>query len=133
MVKTLAVDHVTVTQSDGHTVNGITARGVNYLQMGNVWRISPISPKDNQARSDQNLRNAKSYTCQPLPDSTIDGEAALNYRTRAETDDAVAEATISISKSTGLAIQVDNYVGEGKSHYVTHYSYTGVHAPSVQK
>jgi hypothetical protein len=136
MSKTLQVDHATLTQSDGRATHGITAAGVNYLQIGNVWTVSPLSPRDNQARSDENLRNAKSYVCQTLPDSTIDGVAVANYRTRTETEDAVVESTISISKISGLAIEVDNDLAAGagnKSHYSTRYSYTAVRAPSVQK
>jgi hypothetical protein len=135
MAKTLAADHASLTQGDGRTANGITAGGVNYLQVGNAWKVSPLSPKDNQARSDENLRNAKTYTCQTLPDSSIDGVAVANYLARTETEDAVVESKISISKSSGLAIEVDNnfVAGGNKSHYSTHYTYTGVHAPTIQK
>jgi hypothetical protein len=136
MAKTLKVDHATLTQSDGHTINGITAGGVNYLQIDNVWKVSPLSPQDNQARSEENLRNAKTYVCQPLPDSSIDGVTVANYRTRTETEDAVVESKISISKTSGLAVQVENDLSAGeskKSRYSTRYSYTGVHAPAIQK
>ena len=136
MVKTMQVDHATVTQSKGQTTHGITAGGVNYVQFDNAWKVSPISAKDNQARSDENLRNAQSYTCQSLPDSSVDGETVANYRTRTESDGTVIESKISISKASGLAIQVENELDSGdgiKSHYVTHYSYTGIHAPPVQK
>ena len=136
MAKTLVVDHATVTQINGHAANGITAGGVNYIQVENVWKVSPFSPQENLARSEENLRNAKSYVCQSLPDSSIDGVAVANYRTRTETDEGVAESTIAISKASGLAIEVVNYhdAGEGtRSHYSTRYSYTGIHAPSVAK
>jgi hypothetical protein len=136
MAKTLQADHATLTQSNGRTMNGITAGGVNYLQIDNVWKMSPLSPRDNQARSDENLRNAKSYVCQSLPDSSIDGVAVANYRTRTESDGSVVESKIAISKVSGLAIEVDNDLdsgGGGKSHYSTRYSYTGIHAPSIQK
>lgn len=136
MAKTLQADHATLTQSNGHTTNGITAGGVNYLQIGNVWSVSRLSPKDNQALSDENLRNARSYVCQALPDSSIDGVAVSNYKTRTETEDGVVESKISISKTSGLAIQVDNdrNSGDGSpSHYTTRYTYAGIHAPSVQK
>jgi len=136
MAKTLKADHATLTQSDGRSINGITAGGVNYLQIDNVWKVSPLSPQDNQARSDENLRNAKTYVCQALPDSSIDGVTVANYRARTETEDAVVESKISISKTSGLAIQVDNDLsaGEGKkSRYSTRYSYTGIRAPSIQK
>jgi hypothetical protein len=136
MAKTLQVDHATLTQSDGHTSRGITAGGVNYLQFDGDWRLSAISPRDNQARSEENLRNAKSYVCQRLPDSSIDGVAVTNYRTRTETEDTVVESTIAISKASGLAIEVTNELvsgGVGKSHYSTRYTYTGIQAPSIKK
>jgi hypothetical protein len=136
MAKTLQVDHATLTQSNGQTSHGITAGGVNYIQIDNAWKMSPFSVKDNQARSDENLRNAQSYTCQSIPDSSVDGVAVANYRTRTVSDGTVVESKISISKASGLAIQVENDLNSGdsiKSHYVTHYSYTGIHAPAVQK
>ena len=136
MTKTLQTDHATLTQSNGQTINGITAGGVNYLQIDNVWKVSPLSPHDNQARSEENLRNAKTYVCRSLPDSSIDGVAVANYQTRTETEDAVVESKISISKASGLAIEVDNDLsaGEGnKSRYSTRYTYTGIRAPSVAK
>jgi hypothetical protein len=136
MTKTLQVDHATVTQSNGQVIHGITAGGVNYLQIDNAWKVSPFSVKENQARSDENLRNAQSYTCQSMPDSSVDGVAVANYRTRTESNGTVVESKISISKASGLAIQVENDLDSGdtiKSHYVTHYSYAGIHAPPVQK
>jgi hypothetical protein len=136
MAKTLQVDHATLTQSNGQATHGITAGGVNYVQIDNAWKVSPFSAKDNQARSDENLRNAQSYTCQSMPDTNVDGVAVANYRTRTENGGTVVESKISISKASGLAIQVENDLDAGgsvKSHYVTHYSYTGIHAPTVQK
>lgn len=136
MEKTLRVDHATLTQSNGHTTSGITAGGVNYLQFDNVWKVSRMSPQDNQARSDENLRNAKTYVCQTLPDSSIDGQPVANYRTRTETDGSVVESHIAVSKASGLAIEVDNDIDSGggaKSHYSTRYTYTGIHAPTIQK
>jgi hypothetical protein len=136
MAKTLQADHVSLTQSNGQSMNGITAGGVNYLQIENVWKVSPLSPKDNQSRSDENLRNAKTYVCESLSDSVVDGVPVANYRTRTETEDVVVESRIAISKVSGLAIEVDNVLASGgssKSHYSTRYSYSGVHAPSVQK
>jgi hypothetical protein len=136
MTKTLQADHATLTQINGQSTNGITAGGVNYLQIDGVWKVSPMTPRENQARSDENLRNAKSYVCQRLPDSSIDGIAVANYRTRTETEEDVVESTISIAKSSGLAIQVTNEFGAGggsKSQYTTRYSYTGIHAPPIKK
>jgi hypothetical protein len=80
------------------------------------------------------LKNAKSYACHVLPNTTIDGVAVAYYHTRTETDDEVVESKVAISKASGMAIQVENVLaGENNSHYVTRYTYTGIHAPAVQK
>jgi hypothetical protein len=136
MAKTLQADHSTTTQTGNATVSGITAGGVNYLQVGGAWRVSPLSPQDNQKRSDDNLRAAKSVTCQALPDSTIDGQEVANYKTHTEGQEAVVESTVSIAKSTGLALRVENAMAIDSgpmNRYTTRYSYTGIHAPAVQK
>ena len=135
MAKTLTADHSAVTQAAGQSGTGVTANGVNYMQIGGKWMVSPLSPQDNQKRSDENLRNAKVYTCQAMPDSTVDGVAVANYRMHTESDDAVVDSTLSIIKSTGLALQVENVIDGGngtKNHYSTRYSYAGIHAPTVQ-
>jgi len=136
MAKTLQTDHSAITQNGGRTSTGITADGVDYLKIGDAWKVSPLSPQDNQKRSDENLRNAKTYTCQALPDSTIDGVTVANYRTRTEGHDAVVDSTVSIAKSTGLALRVENDIDTGggtKTHYTTRYSYSGIQAPAAQK
>lgn len=134
MAKTLVADHASVTQGNNQTLNGITAGGVNYLQIDGKWKASLLSPKDNQERSDENLKNAKSYVCQSIPDSTIDGVAVANFQTRTEGEDEIIESTIAISKVSGLAIQVENKLaGENNSRYTMRYTYTNIHAPAVQK
>lgn len=136
MAKTLQSDHATVTTMDNRTTNGITAGGVNYLQFDGGWRVSRMSPKDNQQQSEENLRNAKSYTCQALPDSSVDGTAVANYKARTVAQEAVVDSIISISKATGLALRVENTIDTGdgtKKSYSTRYTYEGVRAPAVQK
>ena len=136
MAKTLQADHSAITQIGGRTSTGITAGGVDYLQIGGAWKVSPLSPQDNQKRSDENLRSAKTYTCQALPDSMIDGVTAANYRTHTEGDDAVVNSTVSIAKSSGLALRVESDIDTGggnKAHYITRYSFTGIQAPAAQK
>ena len=136
MAKTLLADHSAITQEGDRTSTGITAGGINYLQIGGTWKASPLSPQDNQKRSDENLRNAKTYTCQALADSVIDSVTVANYRTRTETEDAMVDSTVSIAKSTGLALRVENTIDTGggtKTHYITRYSYTGIQAPTIKK
>ncbi len=136
MAKTLLADHSAIAQEGDRTSTGITAGGINYLQIAGAWKASPLYPQDNQNRSDENLRNAKTYTCQALPDSVIDGVTVANYRTRTETEDAVVDSAVAIAKSTGLALRVENTIDTGggtKMHYITRYGYTGIQAPTIKK
>lgn len=131
MQKTVLSDHTATSTQGGTTVKGITVGGVTYLQMHGKWITSKYTPQDAQKQSEENLREAKLYTCEKIADSTIDGVAVDNYRAHSESEDATTDSTISIAKSSGLAVRVDSDidVGSVKHHYTTNYSYTNVRAP----
>ena len=133
MERTIRSDHITTTSQGGKTTKGITVGGVVYLQLRDKWIVSPMTPQDMQKQSNENLHAAKSYTCEKLADSVIDGVAVSNYRARTEGDAATNDSTISIAKSSGLAVRVDNDIKAGplKRHSTTDYSYTDVHAPGA--
>jgi hypothetical protein len=46
-----------------------------------VLKAMAKSLQSDHSTVSQIVRNAKTYTCQALPDSTIDGTAVANYRT----------------------------------------------------
>ncbi len=130
MEKTLRTDHTTVSTNGRTTVNGVSVGGVSYLQVKGMWRKSPITPQQTIDMARENLRDAKSYTCKPLPDSVVDGVAAANFATHTVSDDAEVDTRIAIAKATGLALVVDNrQAADAAGDVVTHYGYTNVKAP----
>jgi len=129
MEKTLQTDHATVTTRGTQTVHGVTAGGISYLQFGGVWKKSPMTPQENIQQSRENLKNAKSYACKPLPDSMVGDGAVANFATHTDGEAAVIDNTISIDKRTGLAVTVVTDMKEGNMHLVTQYSYGSIKPP----
>jgi negative regulator of sigma E activity len=82
----------------------------------------------------ENIQNAKLYTCKSLPDETVGGVAANVYRVHSETPDVgKSDATIWISKSSGLPLKSDEDLNDGTStqHHLIQWSYTDIHAPAI--
>ncbi len=130
MEKTLLADHTTTTTRAGSDVNGITVGGTMYIQIKGAWRKSPMSAQDALANSRENLQAAKEFNCSPLADSVIDGTPVANYATHEVSEDGGNDGKVSISRSSGLVIRVENDLKGGpESHYVTRYGFGSVKAP----
>ena len=131
MEKSLQADHASTTTRGNDTIKGITVGGVNYLQIGGVWKKSPMSVQENLEQSRTNLKNAKEYTCKPMPDSIAGGATVANYSIRTVGEYAVVDTVIAIDKRTGMPVSVSSDIkSDGTSnHYVTQYSYSGIKAP----
>lgn len=130
MEKTMRADHTASTVRDGRTTRGVTAGGVNYVQIKGTWHKSPMSVQDLIAQQQENLRNAKTYACQRVGDSTVDGAPVTLYRTQTVSDATTGESTIAIARGTGVAVQVDATIkGDADMHFVTHYGYGNVKPP----
>jgi len=130
MEKTLLSDHTTTTTRAEGSVNGITAGGTMYIQVKGAWRKSAMSAKDALANSRENLKAAKEFTCTPLADSVIDGTPVANYATHEVNEDGGNDGKVSIAKSSGMVLQVENDLkGGAGTHYVTHYGFGSVKAP----
>ena len=129
MEKTLLSNHTTTTTRGNETMRGVTVGGTAYLQINGAWRKSPLTPQDNIAQSRANLKDAKEYSCKALPDGAVDGIPVANFATRTVGSEGdVIDSRIAISRSTGLAVSVENHVGS-KVGYMTRYGYTDVKAP----
>ncbi len=130
MEKSVQVDHATVSTHGLEIVRGVTAGGVNYLQVHGAWRRSPLSVQENLAMSRENLKDAQEYTCKALPDSIVDGTPVANYATHTVSDATVVDSRISIAKSSGLAVSVENrHSGDAGADMVTRYTYGNVKPP----
>jgi hypothetical protein len=131
MEKVITVDHSTTTEIDGRIVEGITSAGNSYLKVRDKWIKSPSSPQETLQREQENIREAKVYTCQALADSSVNGISALVVRAHSEGDSGIADVTLWISKSTGLPLKLEeDLVANGvKRHISNRYGYTNIHAP----
>ena len=111
----------------------IYAGGAIYVQMKGQWKRSPISTEDMRRRQETNVRNAKSMTCRYLRDETVNGEAAAVYYSQGETEAGKSEATLWVSKRTGLPLRSENDIDTGdkdKMHMAIRYDYAGVRPPA---
>jgi hypothetical protein len=137
MEKAITMDHAATTQSQGRTMQGITAGGVNYVQINGAWKASPMTPKEMLDREHENIRTARAYHCEALGPTVVDGTPAARYRVHSESadGDAISDGTLTIAVGSGLplAVEQDMLISGGtKMHMATSYRYTGISAPSVK-
>jgi hypothetical protein len=114
----------------------IYADGAIYIQMKGQWRRSPMSVQDMRKQQEENVRNTKSMACRYLRDETVNGEAVAIYHSKGETEAGPSEATLWLSKRTGLPLRSENDLDLGdkdKMHLVIRYEYTGVRPPAGVK
>lgn len=85
----------------------------------------------------ENQRNAQAMSCRYLRDETVDGEAAAVYFTQTtEARTGKSQATVWVSKRTGLPLRSEDDIGAGDQdtlHMVLHYDYANVRPPAGVK
>jgi hypothetical protein len=114
----------------------IYAGGAIYIQHKGKWVRSPISIQEMRKQEVENVRDAKAMTCRYLRDETVNGEAAAVYHSQAETAGAKSDATLWVSKRTGLPLRSENNIDTGdgdKMHMAIRYDYTDVRPPAGVK
>lgn len=131
MEKVLGVDHSTTIDIADHKLEAVTAGGVAYVKVRDKWVLSPSTPQKALERERENISKAKVYTCKQLPDEVIDGVPAQVFSARTESAEVASDATVWISKSSGLPLQVENdqYAHRDKHHFSTHYGYSNIQSP----
>lgn len=130
-----APHHAVSTESDSKTIiEMITADGANYVKTRGAWRKSPMTPQDNVAREQENIKNAKVYNCSRLPDDNVDGMPTFVYKAHSETPDVGSgDAQIWLSKATGLPLRTEEDVNTGTNRHLSiKYDYANIHAPVVK-
>ena len=109
-----------------------TATGSYILYQGK-WTKIRITPQDNLAQMQENLKNTKVYQCQRQPDATIAGVAMVVYTAHSENEMAKSDARLWVAKSTGLIYREDTDLDTGdaggKRHISMRYDYTNVQPP----
>jgi hypothetical protein len=112
----------------------IYSGGAIYVQLHGRWRKSPLTVEQMRAQQEENQRDAKSMSCAYLRDEAVGGEAAAVYRTHGVTEAGTTDATLWMSKRTGLPLkdEVDLDAGGklGKSHQTIRYDYANVRPPA---
>lgn len=114
----------------------IRTGGAIYVQTEKGWRRSPMTVEDMRKQEEENIRTAKSMTCRYLRDEAVGGEAAAVYHSQADNQDVKSEATVWISKRTGLPLKSENDIDTGdndKQHLSIRYDYTNVAPPAGGK
>ncbi len=112
----------------------ILAGDTNYFKYHGVWKKSPLTPKDNLEREQENIKNAKVYTCKQSPDEVLDGMPVAVYTAHSETTDVgTTDAKLWISKATGLPVKTESDLDIGvKQHQSMRYDYANIKAPIVK-
>lgn len=131
LTKVITIDHATSADMNGKATKTITAGGVNYVQVSGRWTKSQMSAQDSLKQVQENLKNATVYTCKPLADETLAGEAASVYTVHEENAYTKADSKLWISKKTGLPLKTEEDLA-GVGHIAVTYSYTNIKAPAIK-
>jgi hypothetical protein len=135
-IKVATTPHHAVSTQTGSATPGetITVDGANYVKLRGTWRKSPMTPQENVEREQQNIKDAKVYSCTVLPADSVDGAPAVVYKVHSETPDVgSADATIWLSKATGLPLRTEEDIDTGqKQHVSIKYDYANIKAPVVK-
>jgi hypothetical protein len=131
--------HAYQTQTDqGNSAQATTEELIStgtasFILYKGKWMKSPMTPQENIAQMQENLRNTKVYECRKLPDASVNGVATAVYSAHSENDMAKTDTQLWVAKSTGLILreEVDMYADEGggKRHVSMRFDYTNVQPP----
>lgn len=136
MLKAATTPHHAVSVRDGsHRGESIVVDNTSYVQIKGAWRKSPMSPQDQLQQEQENIRNAKVYTCSQLRSETINGIAAVAYHVHSETPDVGnADGTVWIAPSLGLPLKTEEDIMQSmgpKMHLSITWDYANIQAPVV--
>ena len=137
MLKMVTTPHHTVS-TDGSQTTGETIGidNTSYVRIRGAWRKSPMTPQDQLQQEQENIRNAKVYTCTKLRSETVNGIASVVYKVHSETPDVgTADGTVWIAPSLGLPVKTDEDftpVGGSKVHHAIVWDYADIRAPVVK-
>jgi hypothetical protein len=111
----------------------ITTATGSFLLYKGKWMKGLMTPQENIAQMQENLRNTKVYECKKLPDASVDGVATTVYSAHSENEMAKTDTQLWVAKSTGLILreEIDMYADEGggKRHISMKFDYTNVQPP----
>jgi hypothetical protein len=115
------------------THESITTGGVMYILYQGHWRRSPLTPQAALAQLEENLANAKRFSCQHVGDESVGGVPAAVYTAHSEDENVTVDARTWVARGSGLVLRTeeDLDIGGGpKRHISIRYDYANVRAPA---
>ncbi len=114
----------------------IVVDNASYVRFKGAWHKSPRTPQEQLQQEQENIKNAKVYTCTQLRSETVNGIAAVAYKVHSETPDVgTADGTVWIAPSLGLPVKTEQdlaLVTGQRRHISTTWDYANIHAPAVK-
>jgi hypothetical protein len=111
----------------------ISVGGRTYLLDKGTWRRSPLTPQMQLDQMNENIANAKEFTCERVGDDAVGGEPAVVYTSHTVAGNVAATARLWVSKRSGLPLRNEEDVDTGdgdKRHISIRYEFTNVRAPA---
>lgn len=127
--------HIRSTQS-GRPETGeiIVAGDTTYVMSKGAWRKSPMTPVQQRAQEEENIKNARVYTCQPLRNETVNGVPAVVYKVHTESEVGKSDGQVWVAPSLGLPVrsEIDIDSMGPKMHTVITWDYANIKAPVIK-
>ena len=114
----------------------IVVDNTSYVRIRGAWHKSPLTPQAQLQQEQENIKNAKVYTCTQLRSETVNGIAAVAYKVHSETPDVgTSDGTVWIAPSLGLPVKTEEdltLVTGQRRHISMTWDYANIHAPAVK-
>jgi hypothetical protein len=127
--------HTTATGGLAAGVETIAIDNTTYLKMNGAWRKSPMTPQDQLKQEQENIKNAKVYTCQLLRTESVNGVSTNVYKVHSESEDVGAsDGTVWVAPSLGLPVRSEQDMTSvgGKTHMTISWDFANIHAPAIK-
>jgi hypothetical protein len=111
----------------------ISVGGVSYLLDQGKWQRSPITPKEQVDQLQENIANAKAFSCKRVGAESVGGVPADVCTSHDEHTGSVGDGRHWVAKGSGLILRTDEDMdtgGGGKRHSSIRYEYANVRAPA---
>lgn len=136
MIKVATTPHHTASSYGSQNGETIVADNTSFVRINGAWRKSPMTPQDQLRQEQENIKNAKVYTCTQLRSENVNGVAAVAYKVHSETPEVgTTDGTVWIAPSLGLPVKTDEdftpSMGSKVHHSIT-WDYANIHAPVVK-
>jgi hypothetical protein len=136
MLKEITTPHHAVSIKDqSEKTELIAVDNTTYIQVKGAWRKSPMTPQAQLEQEQENIKDAKVYTCTMLRAETVNGVAANAYKVHSESDAGVSDGMVWVAPSLGLPVKTEEDIttsGGPTMHELITWDYANIHAPVVK-